>query len=276
MTDFALHLSAIQAASQTLLQAADALNEQQRTFVQHIANSSQTLLKQIDGLPPTEAAYVQVIPALGDAFRNPQTSLVGYAQMLLEHPQQFGSETVSESQQAQLQTIYTHAVQLYQATEAITQAAFEQRQALRQQPAAAFDLVTMLYQQGPLYHYWLRTYPVRLNLGLDVMLPPAWGRPYHLDGLLRHVLVTMASELVEYGEIQLNAVDGRQADKVTVAIFCTGTQLRNADLAVLFKDKGRQLYLKHLQDDGGQITIERQPGRGASLLVHLQTAANAL
>lgn len=273
-TDFALHLSAIRASAQALLKAADALNDQQRPFVQHIARISQNLLEQLDGLPATEAAYLQVIPALGAAFRSPQESLIGYARMLLDHPQQFGSEQITETQSAQLETLYTHAIQLFQATDAINQAAFQQRQAQRQQSAAAFDLVTMLYQQAPLYHYWLKPYPVQLVMNLDVILPPAWGRPYHVDGLIRHVLMTLAAEPDYLGEMRLSAIS-KQIGRVTVELVCKDTQLSEEVLASLFQGNGRHLYGQHLHEDGGKIEVVRQHD-GTHLLVHLQTRPHAL
>ncbi|QPC82309.1 hypothetical protein G4Y79_21915 [Phototrophicus methaneseepsis] len=274
--DPAHHLAAIHAAATALLMHAEPLDAQQRTFIEHIARTSAQLETLVAGLPPTEAAWQQVIPVLGETFSKPQAALFGYARMLLEHPAQFGSAPPTEWQQAQLETIYQHGIALAQTTETLKQNAFAARQARRQQPAAAFDLVSLLWQQAPLYQFWLKPYPVRLHFGLDAMLPPAYGRPYHVDELIRHTLVTMASELVEYGDLRLGVEADMIQKHVSVSIFCTGIQLTSQEIATLYQKQGRHLYEKHLQEDGGSLDYQREAGHGASVIVHLQVAYPAL
>jgi hypothetical protein len=94
--------------------------------------------------------------------------------------------------------------------------------------------------------------------------------------MVRHTLVTMARELVEYGDLQLNASSDAAQGRVSLAIFCTGIQLTPEDIATLYQKQGRHLYLKHLREDGGSIDTMREPGRGASVIVHLQAADHAL
>jgi chemotaxis protein histidine kinase CheA len=87
--------------------------------------------------------------------------------------------------------------------------------------------------------------------------------------VIQHIIVTIASELIEYGEIRLaNALtDDQQA--IELLIFCTGLQLTTDEQHTLFHQNGRDMYRKRLKEQNGSVTFSRQPGTGATVHIRL-------
>lgn len=267
------HLNAIHAALSDLTQDSNGLTAQQLTFIQHMQRIADQLAHMVAPMPTDDAALWQLIPILGDAFSQPQTALYGYAKMLLEAPQLFGATAgqLSDGQCEALNQIYTHGIKLAQKTQALCDEAHQQRQQNRHQPAHDFDLSAFIAAQMPVYGYWVRDKAITLQSDLSPHLPPIHAQSYHVHEIVRHIVTTLADELVEYGVIRLYTMLATPEAGVVLGIFCTGTQLTPDELDILFKRQGRNLYRRQIAKQGAQLMILREAGIGAHIRLHFQT-----
>lgn len=265
-------LTTIETAAQALLASSPPLPDQAATFVRHMAGTAAHLLGLLDGAPHTLEALQEIIPALGAEFQQPQTALYGYAQLLLLRPGDFGLSSLTPDQRQQLTAIHAQGVSLSQWTQHVISSAAERRRRATRAPAAAFDLGALLAEQVPLLRYRLRGHAVRVSVNSPDAPLWALARRYHVGALVRHAALIMAQELIEYGAILLSAQPGPQPGQVAAHLFCTGVRLLPNELEQLFGHEGRQLYVQRLHEDGGQLHVLREPGRGATLVVALPSA----
>lgn len=237
------------------------LTPSQQTFVRHIDSTALQLLEFVQPVPGSEAALQQILPHLGDKFTRPQPALFGYARMLLDHPESFDGALPTADQCSLLEEIYKQGLQVSQRTEALTQAAQTERQSLRSAAASALDLQAMLSQQASVWHYWLRE--ASISFSVDIPNEPLWVmmNAYHLREFIRHVLVTMAYELIEYGRLRIWAL----SDQPGLAISCSGIRLDVPQMNQLFERQGRQVYRQQMSRFGARIETQREAGYGAIL-----------
>ncbi|MCI0711133.1 MAG: hypothetical protein L0154_13330 [Chloroflexi bacterium] len=247
----------------------NALNSQQQTFVRHIRNTADDLLTIAREIPPTDHALRQIVPVLEDTFAKPQAVLFGYAQMLLEQPASFGGAVLSEWQREQMALIYDRGLALAQLTEHLKQEAAAERRAQHQAAPVIFDLNMLIYQNIPVYRYWLRDAAVKITAEFPQGLPPALCNPYHIEAFVHHTVVTMARELVAYGQIRLSGSLSTDHQFVELAIFCTGIQLTADELRILFVQNGRHIYQERVAQQGGSVAYSRENGVGATVSLRL-------
>lgn len=255
--------------------AEDTLNEQQRTFMQHIRHTTQQLHAMIADIPAMDYALRRIMPTLGDAFEQPQSTLFGYAKMLMEQPESFGGALLSEFQREQATIIYDRGIALAQLTGRLRSEAFEERQQQRTASPINFDLNMLIWQQVPVYRYWIRHEAVTLTVTFPTGLPPVYCNPYHIAEIVQHIVVTMARDLVEQGQIRLSAVLSADGMALELQIFCTGIRLLADDLDNLFQKNGRHVYRDRLADQSGSLHITREPGVGAAVHLMLPLAPRA-
>jgi hypothetical protein len=270
MNTIATLLHEIQAAAQSLLAAS--LSPQQRPFVRHILNTAGRLYTLVEAMPPGDQALRAVLPILGKDFSQPQSALFGYARMLMESPGSFEAAP-DEQQQLLLSLIYDRAVEVARLTEFTRTTAAAERLEQRRLPAQAVDYVALIRQHLPVWHFWLKSDPVRLVDSLPKYLPSVKAQPYHLAGLVEHTVLTLAKELMEHGEIHLMAREGNIGSSVVEAgIACSGIQLPPDDMALLFEKHGRHIYHEQLLRQGGRLKVQRIPGKGAAIWLVLPSA----
>lgn len=268
MNTIASLLNDIHTAAQSLL--AEPLSPQQRPFARHILNTAARLFALVEAMPSGDEALRAILPVLGKDFSQPQSALYGYARMLLESPSTFEAAP-DEQQQLWLNLIYERALEVSRLTEFTRTTAAAERIAQRRVPVQAVDYPALVRQHLPIWQFWLKSDPVRLVDTLPKYLPPVKAQPYHLAGLIEHILLTLVKELMEHGEIHLLA---RSAEKfVEAGIACSGIQLLPDDMAQLFEKQGRHIYHEQLLRYGGRVRVQRIPGKGAALWVVLPVVA---
>ena len=266
---------------QEILEAADAvlgedgLNEQQRTFMQHIQHSATRLYQIAIEIPPIEYALQQIIPALGDSFLAPQSSLFGYAKMLLDDPDSFGGAVLSEWQREHVSRIYDLGSELYALTGQIQKDAFETRKQDRKAPPTIFDLNMLIWQQIPVYRYWIRQEAVTLTVEFPVGLPPIYCNPYHIGEIVQHIIVTIAREILMEGRIHLLGALAQDQRMLYLDIQYTGRNGIDDVGEILFKDGGRHLYAQRLSEQGGIFEQLKQSAEHETLRLSLPLAPRA-
>lgn len=255
MNDLAAMLSALALRAERLL--ASELETQQRTFVQHIGATARQLLSMVEPIPPGDAALWQIIPALGERFSKPQEALYGYAHMLIRQPEQFGGAGLDAVQDDLLREIHALALAILRETESLHERAFALRTALRQQPAAPLDLPPFLEEEAAIWRYWLRERPISLQLDLKPDLPPVQAHAYHLGEVLRHLVLTIAQEWIETGQITLSAE--RDGARIRLAIAAPGMRGSSAEWRDLFAKDGRDIYARQLSRMDVTAMFQRWP-----------------
>jgi signal transduction histidine kinase len=242
------------------------LNAQQKPFVTHIRQTAERLHAQTSDLPPTEYAMWRIVPALGDDLKQAVTGLYGYARMLLDHPAQFGGATIPDAQRPPLETIYERGITLAQLIDRLHQQAFDQRKAQRTAKAVHFDLNMLIWQNIPVYRYWLRDDAIKLTTDFPNGLPPIVGRPYHIAALVQHVVVFTAQTFMAYGDVKISANYDATARVVRLRIFFMGLTITPEIRATLFERSGREMYQQQMDAQGIRWATEHDPGYGSSLV----------
>lgn len=241
---------------------------QQDPIIRHLPRLSTHLADLIAPIPAGDYAEGELIPALAESLRQPLIALMGYARLLLSHPVAFAGALVPDEAVAQVQELATAAQMLLLWLDELETTRSAERQQARQAPCDWLDMAGLLEAEYAIWCYLLRDSAVRIKLDVPSDLPHVWGQAYHLRAGLRHIVLTMARELIAYGWVQVRAY--LAADRVEVNVFCTGIQLDRAQWGMLFEREGRALIHRHLAKMA-DVASRREPGRGSSLVLKLAT-----
>jgi hypothetical protein len=245
------------------------LQAQQRTFVQHMHNIAQQLNKTAQAIPDGTRALQAIVPTLPDAFGQQCVALYGYAKLMLESPVSFDHAPLNDSQRAKLTHIYDTGLALSQWLNSTKENAFQQRKQARHHAPQAFDVCAYVQEALPIYRYWLKDHAVTVQFHAREM-PFIHARAYHVGELLRHIVVTLGTELVAYGAITLSLAEEPRC--VAIHIACTGVQFLPNELQIVFEKNGRNVYREQLDVDEGYMTFEREKGVSGTAIVHLPKA----
>jgi len=230
-TDFAMipvHLN--------LLLQDDALTDQQRTFVLHIQKLMQPMLPAVQAGAKAEAfPWLQLV--LRDACETPLQTIIGYAKLLLERPQQFGVEILSESQQENLQAIHQQAVTRYNWLHDLN--SMEHHEQWSHAPAQVFSLDTLLTPLSTILAYHLRD-RVRLQTEIYGAGQMIQANAYHITQIIQHVVFTLIKERDSIPQLTLTLTQNPQA--VMLAFSADGLQLDAELRSILFDRQGASHY----------------------------------
>ncbi len=265
MNDLTTALNALAVPAQAL--AAAPLSEAQQPFAKHILNLLGSLQAMADGLPEGDDALTAVLPVWGNKFQQGLVALYSYARLLLERPDSFNGQSLHESVRPHAQLLYEAGQALATRCDTLMQQSQEVRSAARTQSPAPFDLAQHLADQLLLYRYFLKDRSVQVRYTPATGPRIIYARQYHVSELLRHIVVTLGTEIVEYGTVTLHLED--EPSCIAVYVTCTGVQLSPAELTTLFSKNGRHTYREQLDADEGYLTFLRQTGVSGTIVVHL-------
>jgi hypothetical protein len=265
MNDLTAALNSLQAPAQAL--AAASLSAAQQPFAKHIVNMLGSLQGMVDGLPDGEAALSAALPLLGGKFQQGLVALYGYARLLLERPESFEGQALDESARPHAQLIYEAGQALATRCERLSHEVQAARSAARSQSPAPFDLAQHLAEQIPLYRFFLKSHAVQVRYTPTEAPHIVYARQYHVSELLRHIVVTLGTEIVEYGTMTLHLEN--EPSCIAAHITCSGAQLNPEQLTTLFTKNGRHTYREQLDADEGYLTFLRQTGVSGTIVVHL-------
>jgi signal transduction histidine kinase len=260
----------------TLVEAAEHLITQpleltQQPIAQYIHQSVTQFARLMATIPPGERALRELVPLVSDDLLTPLTPVRGYALMLREYPAPFGMDTVAQPLIETTTVLHDGALQLQQQLDLVKNEALAQRQMERSQPPQIFNLPALLRDYLPIWQYRLTDVAVQLVDELPETLY-VFAQTYHIAGIVQHVVLTMARELMTSGQICLRAGRHVNGTHVEVGIFGTGLQLREIDYDTLFKQQGRHIYRQQIARQGGVVRTARATDAGSSLFISLPLA----
>ncbi|MCA9914506.1 MAG: HAMP domain-containing histidine kinase [Anaerolineae bacterium] len=226
------------------------LTDQQRTFVQHIQKLTQPMLPAMSVTTQNNAfPWLRVV--LRDAAITPLQTIIGYAKLLLERPQQFGTETISESQQQNLQAIHQQTVTLYNWLHALN--GMELHKQWSNTPATVFSLDTLLAPLSTILAYHLRD-RIRLQTEIYGTGQMIQANTYELTQIVQHIVFTLARERDNIPQLDITLRQNPQA--VMLVFSADGLQLDAELRSILFDRQGASHYRVLLATQRAQLRTE--------------------
>lgn len=246
----AIDFATITAHIDALLQDA-ALTDQQRTFILHIQKLTQPMLPAVQVVAQHDESFPWLRVVLRDACETSLQTIIGYVKLLLERPQQFGTETISESQQQNLQAIHQKAVTFYNWLDALS--GMEQHKQWNNAPEAAFKLDTLLSALGAILAYHLRD-RIRLHLQIYGAGHMIQANAYPVTQIIQHIVFTLAKER---GSIPQLGITLRQNPHAVMLAFAADGLQFDAELrSILFDRQGARHYRVLLATQRAQLRTE--------------------
>jgi signal transduction histidine kinase len=248
-------LEEILSATELLLQD-ETLTHQQVTFVQIIRSNTERFKELLSDLPRNQEVCRRVLIPSTEVNMSP-TSIVGYSQILLEYPEQFGATELSKLQNQKLRLVYNNGNKIRDWIQSIYASAETERQQMQKAPPQVTNLNQFFDDYLPLFDYYLKDYPtVELSTAIPKILPFVMTNPYHLSHLLQHIIMTIPRELIKEGMIHLSAsVEGQF---VLLSISCDTLRLTEENINLLFEKQGRHIYRERLEAQGGKLNIRAE------------------
>lgn len=254
-------LQEILTATEALLND-EALNHQHKTFVEAISNCAEMIQNNIPEFS-YDIPIKYIISEICYESRSLFASIRGYSDLLLISPEQFGAKEFEGVQKQHLTLIYNNGNMLWDWKLSLINSVQTERQKMHNAPSQETNLDQFLENYLPQYQYlikarlkYLNKNPVEFIAEIPENLPLVMANYYHLSHLIQHLILTIATELIEKGTIYFSATT--KADFVVLSISSPSLQLTAESLETLFQKQGRDTYRKRLEEQGGQIRFPSQ------------------
>jgi two-component system NtrC family sensor kinase len=220
------------------------------------------------------AALGQLISGIAHELNNPLTSILGYAQLLL-------GRRMSLAQAADARLIYQEAERATRIVKNLL--LFARGSQPERRPVNLNDIVE---RAAALRNYELRLENIGLSLDLDAGLPSVVADSAQLQQVLLNLLVN-AEQAIRQG----NGAGGISIrtlrlghDRVGLQVLDTGPGIPAEVMPRIFDPffttkpvgvgtgLGLSIACSIIQDHGGEISVESQPGQGTKFTIELATA----
>lgn len=220
------------------------------------------------------ASVGQLVSGVAHELNNPLTGVMGFAQLLL-------GRDLSESDRAQVQTIYTEAERAAKIVQNLLTFA------RRRRPSKEMADVNVLVQRVlELRSYDFGVRNISLDMTLDTHLPPAWVDPDQVQQVLFNVIKNAEQAMVEaHGGGRLSVTTRTSEQGVQICIGDDGpgvepeVQRRMFDPFFTTKHAGEGtglgLTISYgiVEEHGGRIWVDSQPSGGALFNIELPLGA---
>jgi uncharacterized protein YkuJ len=230
--------------------------DQQRVFVRHIQNIAEPMQAPFDAVATSPYPWLRI--PLRDACATPVQTVVGYAKMLLERPEQFGVTSLSPHHVAHFQSIHATAVEIHGWLHALD--GFENH---REWSRAAAQIVGLDGLMEPLltvlrYHLRDRVALEAAIFGTDQRIH---ANPYHVAQIIQHLVFSTTRELDDVR--QISAVLRQSPQHVALEFSVDSGVFDQEALTILFERQGSRHYRENLMKQGAVISSQ-------SSTLHLQ------
>lgn len=211
------------------------------------------------------AAIGEMTAIVAHEIRNPLTTIGGFANLMLrqaEHP---------DKVQRNSRVIYDEVIRLENILSGLLGFSRPSRPHLQ-----SCDVCQILYEGADTIGKRLNTSGIRINVECSDQLPAIRTDRRQLHQVLDNLIRNAVDAMPESGTITLSALPGPD-DGVTLQVADTGIGIPAADLHRIFdtffttKSSGMGLGLalskKIVQDQGAEMLVESQPGRGTTFSI---------
>lgn len=261
-------------------QLADAFNTMTgnlATARRDLENSVETLRSTRDRLTHSEklSAVGEFVAGVTHELNNPLTSVIGFAELLQQN-------ATDDRQRRQLDIIAREAHRCHKIVQGLL--SFSRQHKLERRPVNLNEVIDASVE---LLAYQLRTSNIEVERRLTPRLPAVMADRHQLQQVFINLLNNARQAIEEthrHGRIRIiSEVDGRT---VKIRIQDDGPGISKENLAKIFdpffttkevgKGTGLGLSLCYgiLESHGGQITVESEPGHGATFLLTLPGATD--
>ncbi|HXF96540.1 MAG TPA: ATP-binding protein [Gemmatimonadales bacterium] len=216
------------------------------------------------------AAMGQLVSGVAHEINNPAAIISGFAQTLL-------LDDLRPEHREMIKMVYDEATRIGRITSNLL--AFARAGGRERALVSVNDLVRRTFA---LRSYHLSTLNIRVTLELDPSDPLVWGSGSELQQMLLNLLINAEQALVEREGTRVIALRTRAGERdVTLACGDTGPgippEIRDRIFDPFFSTKpegigtglGLSICYGIVHDHGGRISVESEPGRGATFTVTL-------
>jgi two-component system, NtrC family, sensor kinase len=212
----------------------------------------------------------QLVSGVAHELNNPLTGIMGFAQLLLQRG-------LDETTKRDMETIYSEAERAAKIVQNLV--SFARR---RRSEKELVNLNSLLERVLELRNYDLRVKNIDLELDLDDKLPDTMVDANQLQQVFLNVIINAEQAmLAARGEGKLTVQTRRHNNGIRISFHDDGpgmepeTRRRVFDPFFTTKDPGEGtglgLTISYgiIEEHGGQLTVESQPGRGSTFIIEL-------
>jgi len=254
-------------------------------MTENLKNSREQLEKTVERLKTTQAQLIQSekLSAVGEfvagvahELNNPLTSVVGFAELM----QQSG---VNEQHRRFLELIVTSAERCHKVVQGLL--SFARQHKPERKPVRVRELIEATLG---ILQYQLRTNNIQVLTEFDPTLPRVLGDPHQLQQVFLNILSNARQAIEAYkphGAIQITTEKSEKG--VRILFHDDGPGIAPENLPKIFnpffttkevgKGTGLGLSLSYgiIQEHGGAVTVQSQPGQGATFVIELPAIVEA-
>ena len=212
----------------------------------------------------------QLVSGVAHELNNPLTGIMGFSQLLL-------ARELDESTRRDIDTIYTEAERAAKIVQNLL--SFARR---RRADKEIVNLNVLLERVLELRNYDLRVKNIEVNLDLDPKLPETMVDANQIQQIFLNVIINAEQAiLADQREGKLTVQTRKDGDNIRISFRDTGPGMYSETLRRIFdpffttKDPGEGtglgLTISYgiIQDHGGRIWAESQPGHGSTFVIEL-------
>ncbi|HEU4629707.1 MAG TPA: PAS domain S-box protein [Gemmatimonadaceae bacterium] len=224
------------------------------------------------------AAVGQLVSGVAHELNNPLAGIMAFAELLVEAPDVKGEERQAAA------TIHAEARRAAKIVGNLLTFARE-HEAVR----TVVDLNRVVRTVAELRRYALRAQQVEVVLDLDPALPLTRADEHQLHQVVLNLVTNAEHALQDWdGPRRLTLRTRRDDDRLLVSVSDTGPGIAPAQQGRIFnpffttkpvgKGTGLGLSISHgiVREHGGRLTVESEPGHGATFVVELPLAEPAV
>lgn len=227
----------------------ETLLDQQRVFVQHMRNTAQPLHPLFEAVLHSEYEWLRI--PLRDACATQVQTIVGYAKLLLERPEQFGATGIAQSHEGHLRRIHEGAVVAFNWLHALDGYLYHRQWSSAVPEAFGLDSVVVPLLMVLRYHLRDRAVLESTIVGAHQRIH---ANAYHASQVIQHIAFAIVRDLEGVRRIEVTLRQSPQA--VLLDFRADGAVFDDQALSILFERQGSRHYRQRLAAQNADILPE--------------------